>query len=94
MCQIKGGRQMRIFFGVIGIIAGIVLSLYLGLYVCFVGGAIDIINEIVDLIKGGEVSAFSIVIGIVKMAVAGLVGYLSAFVFIVPSIIALGLKKS
>lgn len=84
---------MRIFFGIIGIIAGVIAGLYFGLYVCFVGGGIDIIQEIAHAINGQAVSALGVMWGIVKMAIAGFVGWLSFYIFLVPSAIALGWKS-
>ncbi|MGG4105257.1 hypothetical protein AAXB25_15170 [Paenibacillus lautus] len=84
---------MTIFFGIVGIIAGIIAGLYLGLYVCFIGGGIDIIRELVNVFNGDPVSGIAIMWGIVKMAIAGAVGWLSFYAFLIPSSIALGWKS-
>lgn len=81
---------MRIFFGLIGVLASILLGLYLGLYVCFVGGGIDIIQEIAHAINGTDVSALAIMWGVIKMAISGFVGYFSFIILLVPSLLALG----
>lgn len=84
---------MTIFFGIIGIIAGIIAGLYLGLYVCFIGGGIDIIREIINIFNGDPVSGLAIMWGIIKMTLAGVVGWVSFAVFFLPSCVALGWKS-
>jgi len=66
--------------GVIMIIAGLVLGVYLGLYVMFIGGIIDIVDEINAVTADGGAIAW----GIVKICFASLVGTLSGLFLIVP----------
>lgn len=83
---------MKIFFGLIGIVASVLLGLYFGLYVCFVGGGIDIITEIVKIFNGGTANALVMVVGVGKMAVAGFVGWITFYIVLIPSVIVLGWK--
>lgn len=61
---------MKYVFGVLFILAGVALGLYVGLYVLFIGGVVSI----VDGIKAEPTDAGSIAWGIVKMFCAGGVG--------------------
>ncbi|OME54078.1 hypothetical protein BSK59_15975 [Paenibacillus odorifer] len=81
---------MKKLLGVLGILAGIVLGVYLGLWVCFVGGGIDIIQQIAYIFNGTDVSGLAILWGVVKMCIASVVGWLSFIILFVPSIMALG----
>ena len=66
---------MKNFFGVGMIVAGVALGLYVGVWVCLVGGIIDIANN-----RGvGDV-----LWGVVKFFFAGFAGYGSAALLILP----------
>lgn len=65
---------MKTVFGVLLMLGGIALGLWLGLWVCFVGGIVQIIEQI----KAPEVQALTVAWAIVKIVFAGLVGVLSA----------------
>lgn len=84
---------MRIVLGIVGVIAAILLGLYLGLWVCFIGGGLDIVYEIVNIFNGDEVSGLAILWGVIKMCIASVVGYLSFIILFIPSIMALGYTK-
>jgi hypothetical protein len=76
---------MRTVIGIFGIIAGIALGVYVGLWVCFVGGIIGLIEAVSLLVKNGVINASLIAWSIVKIMCAGLSGYISAFLVIFPS---------
>ena len=67
---------MRILIGILVIAAGIVLGLYLGLWLCFIGGIV----QIVEACKADPVSAFGIAFGIVRILAASFVGWLTVVV--------------
>lgn len=71
---------MKTVIGVLMCIAGIALGLYAGVWWAFIGGIIDIINEI----KAVDTNAMNIAIGCVKVLFAGAIGGLSAFALIAP----------
>lgn len=75
---------MKTFIGIIGIILGIALGLYVGVWLCLAGGIIGLVNAVIALI-GGQVLAGLIGWSIVKIMFAGLAGWLSASVIILPS---------
>ena len=61
---------MKNVLGVIIFGCGILLSLYLGIWLCFVGGII----QFVEAVKMDPVSSFGIAVGILKVMAAGFVG--------------------
>jgi hypothetical protein len=67
---------LYIIAGTLAIVTGIVLGLYLGLWVCFVGGIVSII----EAIKASPVDSLGIALGILRFMVAGLVGWISFFI--------------
>ena len=74
---------MRQIVGISIILGGIVLGLYVGLWVCFIGGIVQLINEI----KSPEaVVAMNIAWGIAKIVFAGLFGWLAGLLFIIPGL--------
>jgi hypothetical protein len=75
---------MRTLLGVVGIIAGVVLGLFVGVYVCFIGGILGLITAFLALL-GGHILTGVIVLSIVKIMFAGLLGWISGAVLILPS---------
>jgi len=78
---------MKTILGILLILGGIVLGLWLGLWVCFIGGIVGIINAIK---APGTVEALTIAWNIVKILFASLAGWLSALALIFPGIKLLG----
>ena len=64
------------FIGVLLIIAGICLGLYLGVWVCFIGGIVQIIESC----KATPVESLGIAIGICRFLVSGFVGWVSGMI--------------
>jgi len=58
--------------GTILMIAGIILGLYIGLYLCFIGGIMGLITEI----RAEELNNIKIIINIAKIIFAGTLGTL------------------
>ncbi len=73
---------MKVIFGVLLIIAGIVLGFYVGLYLMFIGGIIDL----VQFIKSDLNTMSLLVWGVVKIMLSGLAGYLAGFILMVPGL--------
>lgn len=71
---------MKNVIGLIMVLGGVVLGLYMGVYVCFIGG----IMSIVDGIQASPMDGLIIGWGFVKIFAASLVGWLSAAVFMIP----------
>ena len=72
--------MMKAIIGLILIIAGIVLGLYVGIWVCFIGGIV----QVIDQIRAPELTATIVAWGIAKIFLAGLFGWLSAMLGIIP----------
>lgn len=71
---------------------GIILGLYVGVWFCFVGGIIGLVDVVNKLIDGNGLDGALIAWSIVKIMFAGLSGYLAAIIFILPSIKLFNIK--
>ncbi len=71
---------MKPLIGLILIIAGIILGIYVGLYLCFIGGIIGLI----EAVRAPELLASKVAWSIAKIVFASFLGWLSAFVLIFP----------
>lgn len=72
---------MKTILGLLVIIAGIALGIYVGLWLCFVGGII----QLVDAIKAApNVDGMEIAWGVLRIVFAGFAGMISAFVLLIP----------
>jgi hypothetical protein len=70
---------MKTLLGVLFIIAGIVGAVYLGVWVMFIGGIVDIIEQV----KAPEVSAWAVAGGIAKIIfceLAAIIAWIGFFV--------------
>jgi len=73
---------MAAFIGVLLIIAGVLLGSYVGLYLCFYGGILQIVNSLqADPISGSEIA-----MGVVKIMCFALTGAIAAFVLLSPGL--------
>lgn len=64
---------MKTLIGLLLVLAGIALGLYVGIWVCFIGGIV----EIVTAIKATPVPALQLAVGIAKILFSGVLGQLS-----------------
>jgi len=71
---------MKWFILGLSVLLGSGLGIYLGGYLCFVGGIVDVVESV----RATELVGLDLAIGIVKVMAAAPVGYLSAMLFIVP----------
>jgi uncharacterized membrane protein len=71
---------MKTILGILLMIFGVVLGVYLGVYVMFVGGIVDLIDAIKDLVNNNDVSSWAVAIGIVKIMGASFVGVVSFYI--------------
>jgi len=74
--------MVKLITGLILVIVGVLAGLYVGGWVCFVGGIVDVIEEI----RSENLVALNIAVGIAKVLFAGLLGWISALVFILPGL--------
>lgn len=70
----------REWLGILMIFTGAALGLYVGIWVCLIGGIVDII----EAIKATETEAMAVAIGVVKIVFAGAVGSASALMLMLP----------
>lgn len=66
--------------GLILIIVGVCIGLYVGLWLCFVGGIVGVI----EAIRADVLVSMDVAIGIAKVIFSGFIGFISGGVFIVP----------
>ncbi len=57
-------------------IGGVILGLYVGVWVCFVGGIVDVIEQV----TAENLEAVSVAWGIAKVFLSGLFGSLTAII--------------
>ncbi|AEO93831.1 gp586 [Bacillus phage G] len=80
---------MKSIIGIILILMGIVLGAYVGIWICFVGGIIDII----DTAKAGLFETKVIAWGVAKIVFASTIGALAGYVLIIPGWAMIGSSK-
>lgn len=71
---------MKTAFGLLLILAGVILGFYVGGWICFVGGIVDIIESF----KAPEVVATDVGVGVLKIVSASFCGVISALVLLIP----------
>ena len=71
---------MQQIIGLLLIVVGIVAGLYFGLWWAFIGGIIQIIEQI----RAEHLEAAVVAIAIAKVLFAGVIGWAAAFVGIIP----------
>jgi hypothetical protein len=67
---------MKMIAGIALILIGLVLGLYVGIWLCFIGGIIGVIEQI----RAETLDATIVAISIAKILFAGLIGWVSAIV--------------
>jgi len=75
---------MKNFLGVLMIVLGVCLGIYVGFWVCLVGGIVDIVHSFDSGSVGG------VIWGAVKFVFAGISGYASAALLIIPGASLIG----
>lgn len=76
----------KALLGLIMMLAGLVLGLYVGFWVCFIGGLIDIIHVIAAIANNTPWTALALGWGVLKMIIASVAGVGSALVLIIPGV--------
>lgn len=71
---------MSKILGTLLMLAGVALGLYVGVWLCFVGGIVDL----VEVVKYANYEALKIGWGVVKIMFAGAFGGLAAYLLIIP----------
>lgn len=73
---------MMKFLGVLLVLVGIALGAYVGIYLCLVGGIVSVINEV----KKPVSDALPIVWGVVRVFLAGTIGWSIFYICVLPGI--------
>lgn len=75
---------MKTVLGICIITVGVALGSYLGVWIMFIGGIVQIINSLPHQVLGSyvPVDAVGIALGILRILCSGLVGWLSGIVVI------------
>jgi hypothetical protein len=75
---------MTKLLGLLIVIGGIVLGVWLGIFVCFIGGIIQVLSGLPHQTLGGLVplNATGIAFGVAKILFSGLVGWTSGIVVV------------
>lgn len=71
---------MKTILGILMVITGIFIGLYLGIWWAFIGGIV----VVVEAINADEMVAMDLAIGIARIIFAGLVGQLAAIILVFP----------
>ena len=71
---------MKLAIGLLLMFVGVCLGVYVGVWVCFIGGIVDLITEI----RADDLAAPNVAFGIAKVMFAGVAGWLSAMGLILP----------
>lgn len=75
---------MKIILGILGVIASIIVGLYVGVYVMFIGGIVGIFTAIGALITG-KILVGLVAISVIKIMLSALLGWISFAVLFLPS---------
>ena len=78
---------MKGFVGVLMLVSGIALAAYAGIWWAFIGGIMDVINEI----RSTEMDSLNIAIGVAKVMFAGVIASLASFWLIIPALALLNI---
>jgi ABC-type microcin C transport system permease subunit YejE len=64
--------RIRIIIGCIIMIMGLIVGVYIGIWECFIGGIVDVIEQL----KTQNINSLSIALGIAKVTFSGLFGFI------------------
>jgi hypothetical protein len=69
--------------GLLLMIVGVCFGVYVGVWLCFIGGIVQVITEI----KAEEIVPLNIGFGIFRVVAAGFIGVMTAFFAVIPGYI-------
>lgn len=73
---------MKAVLGIFLVICGIGLGGYVGIWLLFIGGIV----QIIDQVRAVELSAVVVAFGVLKIFIAGFCGILSSMILVAPGI--------
>lgn len=74
--------ESKTILGIILIGLGVIFGLYMGVWVCFIGGIVQVIEQI----RAEELVAMEVGIGIARVMFAAVIGWLSGIIAILPGV--------
>ncbi len=80
---------MKNVIGIILIISGVILGIYVGVWICFIGGIIGLIDIVKNAINGLGIDSMQVGINVGKIVLAGFFGYVSASILFIPGMFIL-----
>lgn len=75
-------NDYRVLGGIAMIVAGVILGLYVGLWLLFIGGIVQVINGVKM-----DFNALYIAVGIAKIIISSAVGSVSALILVIPGLV-------
>jgi hypothetical protein len=76
---------MKTIIGICLCALGIIVGLYVGVWICFIGGIVDIVNEINTQNRiNGSLDAMTVAIGVVKIMFAWVFGWVAGLLLFLP----------
>lgn len=76
---------MKSLLGILLIIVGVALGIYVGVWLCFIGGICDLVDVVNQAAKHQtDISGMQVAGGVAKIVFAGVAGMASAFLCIIP----------
>lgn len=73
---------MRNVIGIVLVVGGVAFGIYVGVWLCFIGGIV----QIVDAVKATPVEGMGIAVGILRILMSTAAGGLAAFVAVLPGV--------
>lgn len=67
-------------------VLGVLLGLYIGVCLLFIGGIVDLVDFIKVIARDGEIDRSLLGWGIAKLMFSGFLGYLSAIALMIPGL--------
>lgn len=78
-------KNVKIIVGLLLMLIGLLCGAYVGLYLCFIGGIVDLMEVISAAIKtSGDIEAIKVAYGVVKIMFAGVAFWISAALCMAP----------
>jgi len=70
----------KLITGLALVLSGIFAGAYVGIWLCFIGGIVQVIEQV----KADDIEALQVAMGVARVFFAGVAGWLSAIILIAP----------
>ena len=78
-------REHKQLIGLLMILGGVLLGLYVGVWLCFIGGIVSVMEQF----KADEISSVVVGWGVFRIFCAAFIGSICAFCLIIPGCLAI-----